>query len=128
MIKRHPEWGAQLLRELGGFSPLASRLVLDHHERLDGSGYPRGLRGGRARPRDARARRLRRLRRPDLDARLPRCLEPRATRSRCCDREAGTAFDPRCVEALERVLAREDAAAEPRRPTVRAQRPVVAHR
>ena len=46
VVKRHPEWGHELLGELGGFSKLASRLVLDHHERLDGSGYPRGLRAG----------------------------------------------------------------------------------
>jgi HD-GYP domain-containing protein (c-di-GMP phosphodiesterase class II) len=40
-------------------------------------------------------------------------------------REAGTAFDPRCVEALQRVLAREDAAAQPRPAPVGARRAVV---
>ena len=44
-IRKHPEAGERLLRELGGFSPGVRRLVLDHHERLDGSGYPRGRRG-----------------------------------------------------------------------------------
>jgi HD-GYP domain-containing protein (c-di-GMP phosphodiesterase class II) len=44
-IRKHPEAGERLLRELGGFAPGVRRLVLDHHERLDGSGYPRGLRG-----------------------------------------------------------------------------------
>ena len=47
VIRRHPEWGRDLVGELGGFSPLVSELVLDHHERLDGSGYPRGLHGQR---------------------------------------------------------------------------------
>jgi hypothetical protein len=42
-IRKHPEAGEQLLRVLGGFAPGVLRLVLDHHERLDGSGYPRGL-------------------------------------------------------------------------------------
>jgi HD-GYP domain-containing protein (c-di-GMP phosphodiesterase class II) len=42
-IRRHPEAGERLLRELGGFPAGVLRLVLDHHERLDGSGYPRGL-------------------------------------------------------------------------------------
>ena len=42
MIKRHPELGSDLVRQLG-FSAQVARLVLDHHERLDGSGYPRGL-------------------------------------------------------------------------------------
>ena len=44
-IRKHPEAGERLLGELGGFPPGVRRLVLDHHERLDGSGYPRGLRG-----------------------------------------------------------------------------------
>jgi HD-GYP domain-containing protein (c-di-GMP phosphodiesterase class II) len=42
-IRTHPGAGERLLRDLGGFPPGALRLVLDHHERLDGSGYPRGL-------------------------------------------------------------------------------------
>ena len=42
VIKRHPELGSELVRQLG-FSAQVARLVLDHHERLDGSGYPRGL-------------------------------------------------------------------------------------
>ncbi|MGI9658127.1 MAG: HD-GYP domain-containing protein [Gaiellaceae bacterium] len=42
LIKRHPENGASLLAELGGFSGDVRALVRDHHERLDGSGYPNG--------------------------------------------------------------------------------------
>jgi putative nucleotidyltransferase with HDIG domain len=42
-IKRHPGDGRKLLEELGGFSEAVRGLVSDHHERLDGSGYPRGL-------------------------------------------------------------------------------------
>ena len=42
-IRRHPEVGRRLLEELGGFPATVRRLVSDHHERLDGSGYPRGL-------------------------------------------------------------------------------------
>jgi putative nucleotidyltransferase with HDIG domain len=44
-IKRHPGAGLDLLRELGGFSPIVHRLVHEHHERLDGTGYPRGIAG-----------------------------------------------------------------------------------
>ena len=43
-IKRHPSDGRKLLEELGGFPEPVRGLVSDHHERLDGSGYPRGLR------------------------------------------------------------------------------------
>ena len=44
-IKRHPSDGRKLLEELGGFPDAVRGLVSDHHERLDGSGYPRGLDG-----------------------------------------------------------------------------------
>ena len=44
-IKRHPGAGVALLEELGGFSDEVHRLVHEHHERLDGSGYPRGVAG-----------------------------------------------------------------------------------
>jgi putative nucleotidyltransferase with HDIG domain len=42
-IKRHPADGRRLLEELGGFAVEVRRLVSDHHERLDGRGYPAGL-------------------------------------------------------------------------------------
>lgn len=42
-IQRHPQDGRRLLEELGGFPEPVRALVSDHHERLDGSGYPRGL-------------------------------------------------------------------------------------
>jgi putative nucleotidyltransferase with HDIG domain len=45
-IKRHPADGRRLLEELGGFPEAVRGLVSDHHERLDGSGYPRGLTAG----------------------------------------------------------------------------------
>ncbi len=45
IMKKHPEYGANLLRERGLASEQALIIVEGHHERLDGSGYPRGLRG-----------------------------------------------------------------------------------
>ena len=44
-IQRHPELGVQILTQLGGFSVGVATLVADHHERLDGSGYPHRLAG-----------------------------------------------------------------------------------
>jgi len=38
-IRRHPELGADLLRDLGVYGPVAS-IVRAHHERIDGRGYP----------------------------------------------------------------------------------------
>ncbi|MGH2871208.1 MAG: HD-GYP domain-containing protein [Solirubrobacteraceae bacterium] len=43
-IQRHPELGADMLRDLGMYGPVAE-IVLSHHERIDGRGYPNGLPG-----------------------------------------------------------------------------------
>jgi putative nucleotidyltransferase with HDIG domain len=43
-IQRHPELGADMLRDLGIYGPVAE-IVLAHHERIDGRGYPNGLPG-----------------------------------------------------------------------------------
>ncbi len=45
MIREHPETAVRILREIP-FPWDISRIVLEHHERMDGSGYPRGLKGG----------------------------------------------------------------------------------
>lgn len=39
----HPITGFLLLRRFAEYHPEISRTVFEHHERLDGSGYPRGL-------------------------------------------------------------------------------------
>ncbi len=43
-VDAHPERSATLLREQGVDDPLWLDIVLQHHERLDGSGYPHALR------------------------------------------------------------------------------------
>jgi hypothetical protein len=43
-IQRHPERGAELIRPLE-FVEAVSNIILYHHERWDGSGYPMGLKG-----------------------------------------------------------------------------------
>jgi hypothetical protein len=106
VIKRHPDQGAKLLDEVGGFSASVRRLVRNHHERLDGKGYPSGLRADEI----------------DLDTRIltvcdvydalmsPRVYRPAWTHAASIELlrgETGTAFDARCVKALEQVLARE---------------------
>jgi HD-GYP domain-containing protein (c-di-GMP phosphodiesterase class II) len=42
----HPISGYLILRQYAEYHPEISRTVFEHHERLDGSGYPRGLKGG----------------------------------------------------------------------------------
>src|SRR3954452_22367080 len=43
-IRRHPDIGAGLMKDIGVYGPVAD-IVRAHHERIDGRGYPRGLRG-----------------------------------------------------------------------------------
>ena len=44
LIKAHPEIGYDIVKDIDFPWPVA-RMLLEHHERLDGSGYPRGLKG-----------------------------------------------------------------------------------
>ena len=46
-IATHPKRGAEVLRPLNGFYPELPEGVLSHHEKWDGTGYPRHLRGSR---------------------------------------------------------------------------------
>jgi putative nucleotidyltransferase with HDIG domain len=43
-IQQHPELGADMLKDLGIYGPVAE-IVRAHHERIDGRGYPKGLSG-----------------------------------------------------------------------------------
>ena len=43
-IQKYPEWGWMTIRQVEGFQD-AALLVLHQHESVDGSGYPKGLRG-----------------------------------------------------------------------------------
>ncbi|HXR31375.1 MAG TPA: HD-GYP domain-containing protein [Solirubrobacterales bacterium] len=44
LIRRHPQQGARVVSSLDGYGPVAE-IILAHHERIDGKGYPRGLVG-----------------------------------------------------------------------------------
>jgi diguanylate cyclase (GGDEF)-like protein len=44
IMRNHPEIGERLVTA-AGFAPVAREIVITHHERWDGMGYPRGLRG-----------------------------------------------------------------------------------
>lgn len=45
VIKSHPTEGHKMLIETPGIDPVALDVVLHHHEKMDGSGYPKGLKG-----------------------------------------------------------------------------------
>jgi putative nucleotidyltransferase with HDIG domain len=42
IVKCHPYQGAKIVRNVEGYGPVAD-IILGHHERVDGKGYPRGL-------------------------------------------------------------------------------------
>ncbi|MBI5107038.1 MAG: HD-GYP domain-containing protein [Solirubrobacterales bacterium] len=44
IVRTHPYQGARLVRRIDGYGPVAD-IILAHHERIDGRGYPRGLAG-----------------------------------------------------------------------------------
>jgi len=101
IIKLHPEIGRKIVQEI----PLMFRAVpsvLHHHERWDGSGYPRGLKGDQI-PLFARILAVA----DAFDAMSsPRCYKDPlsidfvlAEIERC----KGTQFDPDIVDALKRV-------------------------
>jgi putative nucleotidyltransferase with HDIG domain len=46
-VRKHPRLGYDTLAAQGGFPPEMLDVVLHHHEFLDGTGYPNGLRGDR---------------------------------------------------------------------------------
>jgi HD-GYP domain-containing protein (c-di-GMP phosphodiesterase class II) len=103
-MRRHPALGYRILAQVPYLRP-AAKIVLAHHERWDGFGYPRGLRGEEI-PLGARIfavcdtydaiisdRPYRRGQSPDAAlAEILRC--------------AGSQFDPQVVEAFEALFPR----------------------
>lgn len=45
VVRKHPEWGYETIRKMPIDEVFPKHVALQHHERQDGSGYPRGLRG-----------------------------------------------------------------------------------
>ena len=44
-VKKHVEYGVEMLKNMGGFNQAVINMVQTHHERFNGSGYPNGLEG-----------------------------------------------------------------------------------
>lgn len=109
-IAEHPLLGEQMLFPLAQDSPEVLRIVRSHHERLDGRGFPDGLRGEKI-PIEARivavgdAFDAMTTRRPYRESRPPDAAMAELRRV------AGTQLDPEAVEAF--VGAFSDASALP---------------
>jgi HD-GYP domain-containing protein (c-di-GMP phosphodiesterase class II) len=104
-IRRHPQIGLEIIAGIGGMQREADA-VFSHHERMDGSGYPRGLRGD-AIPLEARIIAVAdtydavRSDRPYCKARS------QAEAVAILRHESGTHLYPQAVEALVRLTGRE---------------------
>lgn len=108
-IMRHPEIGYRILNTVNEFSEIAE-FVLEHHEKWDGTGYPKGLKGNDI----------------SIQARIIAVADAfdSMTSFRTYDKEftveegieelskcAGTQFDPDITNALEKAIAEEPALA-----------------
>lgn len=98
IMKTHPEIGAQIIRGVSGLENIAT-LINSHHERVDGKGYPQGLKGDEI-PLGARILAL-------VDT-YSTMTEGRPYQEKCSHEEAlkeiqensGTAFDPDVVKVF----------------------------
>ena len=103
VMRRHPEIGREILIQAGGiFSALAS-IVVAHHERWDGGGYPSGIKGD-AIPFAARILTVidsyDAMISPRVYKRPMSITAARAELQRC----AGSQYDPHVVQAFLAVL------------------------
>ena len=104
MIRSHPGHGEAILSRVTGFEDLAG-IAGRHHERLDGRGYPRGLVAD-AIPHEVRVMSVADVFDALTADRPYRAAMPLGEALAVMRRDSGTAFDPACLMALERALAR----------------------
>ncbi|MFI9030102.1 HD-GYP domain-containing protein [Streptomyces sp. NPDC053560] len=104
VIELHPEYGHEIVRGIG-FLGEARAAILHHHERMDGKGYPYGLRG-REIPEFARVVAVADAFDAMTSTRSYRRARPVAAAVTELRRSAGAQFDPRMVRALVAALAR----------------------
>ena len=43
IMKRHPEYGIEIVKDRKGISDLSKKVIIQHHERINGKGYPHAL-------------------------------------------------------------------------------------
>jgi len=112
-IQRHPVAGRELLKELGGFSPLVLQLVESHHERVDGGGYPNRVAAGTL-PLEVRILTVADVYDALTADRVYRGAWSPESALELLRKDTGTAFDQVCVAALEATLGSQPSrAAEP---------------
>ena len=101
IMDTHPAVGHRIVGE-AGFSPLVAEIVLTHHERWDGLGYPQGLMGEQI-PLATRVFAVADSLDAMTDDRPYRAGIPLEEALADLVRHSGTQFDPRAVEAVCRM-------------------------
>jgi len=117
-MHEHAQEGARIIERLG-FLHDSVPAIQHHHERWDGSGYPAGLAGDEI-PLGARIIHVVDALDSMLTTRLYRAARPLDEAMLEIRTGAGAQFCPRCVDALDRVLAAERAATRDAEPTANA--------
>ena len=102
-FRAHPLLAEQILERVSSFGELAM-VASAHHERLDGSGYPRGLTGRLAQHADARARRRRRVRSAHLRPAVPGRRIGHAEALELMRADVPARLDPDAFAALQAML------------------------
>jgi PAS domain S-box-containing protein len=99
VIRRHPQLGYELLKQIPALPPASLAVVLHHHERWDGGGYPAGL-AGEAIPLGARLFSVVDIYDALTSARPYKAAWPQDEALAEVRRLAGNALDPRMVQAF----------------------------
>jgi HD-GYP domain-containing protein (c-di-GMP phosphodiesterase class II) len=106
MVKEHPERGVEIIRHIGALKSVIP-IILYHHEKYDGTGYPKGLKRDQI-PLGARvmavisAFEAMIAKRP---YRVERSVDEAIEEIR---KNSGTQFDPKVVDVFLRVVGRRD--------------------
>jgi putative nucleotidyltransferase with HDIG domain len=102
LIKLHPEQGAKLVERIEGYGPVAE-IVMHHHERFSGGGYPAGI-AGQEIPLGSRI--ISAADTYDVMTSRDSYRRPVSSEAALAElrRVAGTQLDPRVVEVFERMI------------------------
>jgi|DewCreStandDraft_4_1066084.scaffolds.fasta_scaffold02488_12 putative nucleotidyltransferase with HDIG domain len=98
IAKKHPVIGAKIIKEIESLAPMVP-IVLYHHERFDGKGYPDGLKGEDI-PLGARIVHVADAYDTMVSARAYRDMLPPELAISELRKNAGTQFDPKVVDAF----------------------------
>lgn len=98
IAKKHPAIGAKIIKEIESLAPMVP-IVLHHHERFDGKGYPDGLKGEDI-PLGARIVHVADAYDTMVSARAYKDMLPPELAISELRKNAGTQFDPKIVDAF----------------------------